>query len=551
MAKAVDGRSDVAKAIKSDIYNALRESLTKPQGTTKKSWAQSYIEIMLKEAKNNPSGPMGQLIARQLMTDDIIEKLDAQTDAYLARDIDFNEYRVLKTLYDKQRDVFLDEDRKKIVIGSRRIGKTELAARLLVKDALRPNRRCIFVSLKFENAIKQCYNITLDLIKSLNIPIAHESKADGEIELTNGSLIQFKGNNNKAEADKLLGYKYSCIIIDEVQTQCNLMYLIDTVFRPSLMDYEDSKMILLGTPPRVPKTACEEIWNNWKGWKKYSWSMKDNPYIHNFEQELEAVCNEKGVTRDAPFIKREFEGLFVYDTEAMVFKDYKTYKDIPSDFIPTDVAIGVDYGFSDFNSVVPLVYSRNTKRGFVLRPNKFNGATVSEIVDVCRNTLERTKRFCLDRDPDFELNHINFYCDTSDQSISYEMSTKYKLPIYNCYKHDKKMALSQLADWLRSGRIQIDDSEDNALKDEFERTVYKRDDQDNILSDIDDDTFHPDAVDALLYASRQFAYDCGDESGGQSKQKTTATTAIGDVSLSRDATLPDWLNNEQEEDTLL
>ena len=137
------------------------------------------------------------------------------------------------------------------------------------------------------------------------------------------------------------------------------------------------------------------------------------------------------------------------------------------------------------------------------------------------------------------------------------MSTKYKLPIYNCYKHDKKMALSQLADWLRSGRIQIDDNEDNALKDEFERTVYKRDDQDNILSEIDNDTFHPDAVDALLYASRQFAYDCGDESGGQSAQKTTAdatvatvATAIGNVSLSRDDTLPDWLNTQDNEDTL-
>ena len=62
------------------------------------------------------------------MADGIIEKLDAETDRYLARDIEFNEYRLLKTLYDKQRDVFLDDDPKKIIIGSRRIGKTELGS---------------------------------------------------------------------------------------------------------------------------------------------------------------------------------------------------------------------------------------------------------------------------------------------------------------------------------------------------------------------------------------------------------------------------------------
>ena len=144
--RAVDGRSAVAKAIKANLYNELREALTKPN-PSKKSWTQSYIEEMLKEAKKSPNSPIGQLVAKQIMSDGIIEKLDAETDKYLARDIDFNEFRLLKTLYDKQRDVFLDNDRKKIIIGSRRIGKTELAARLLLADALHPNRKAIFISL--------------------------------------------------------------------------------------------------------------------------------------------------------------------------------------------------------------------------------------------------------------------------------------------------------------------------------------------------------------------------------------------------------------------
>jgi hypothetical protein len=56
------------------------------------------------------------------------------------------------------------------------------------------------------------------------------------------------------------------------------------------------------------------------------------------------------------------------------------------------------------------------------------------------------------------------------------------------------------------------------MEDEFEKTVYKRDDNDVITNEIDDDQFHPDAADALLYASRQMAFDFGDDSGGQAKE---------------------------------
>ena len=73
---------------------------------------------------------------------------------------------------------------------------------------------------------------------------------------------------------------------------------------------------------------------------------------------------------------------------------------------------------------------------------------------------------------------------------------------------------------------------------EFEQTVYKRDEQDNITAEIDDDLFHPDAVDALLYASRQFAYDIGDETGGESSDK------VRKEEETRQATLPKWAREE-------
>ena len=175
--KATDGRTEINRAIKADLYSELRKALTQPKTkSSTKSWMQEYIDGMLKVAKQNPNSPIGQLIARQLMSDGIIEKLDAETDKYLARDIDFLEYRLLKTLYDEQQRVFMNEyDKHIIAICSRRVGKSELAARLLIKDAIRPNHHALYVSLKFENAIKQCFNTTLDIINTLGIPIISSS----------------------------------------------------------------------------------------------------------------------------------------------------------------------------------------------------------------------------------------------------------------------------------------------------------------------------------------------------------------------------------------
>jgi hypothetical protein len=80
------------------------------------------------------------------------------------------------------------------------------------------------------------------------------------------------------------------------------------------------------------------------------------------------------------------------------------------------------------------------------------------------------------------------------------------------------MAIEQLADYCRSGKIVI--PENGAIADEYEQTLYKRDDLDNITSEIDD-SYHPDITMALLYASRQFFFDCGEETGGESKNKQT------------------------------
>jgi hypothetical protein len=502
MARVIDGRSELSHAIKGQIYDALRESLTKPQGNSKTPWANQFIQEMLKEAKKNPNSAIGQIIAKQLMSEDIISKLDAETDKYLARDRDFALFRIMNTLYKEQRDVFLDKYRKKIAICSRRVGKTELAARLLLSDMIYPDHHAVFISMKFENGIRQCYPIVEELAGQLGFEIEHSSKSEGEIAFSNGSNILFKGNNNKAEADKLLGYKFSYAIIDESQNQVNLMYLLDTVLRPAMIDYEDSRIVMLGTPPRAPKSAVEVIWNEYKEWHHYNWDLTKNPYIPNPEQYIADICRDKGITEDAPFIQRELKGLWSYDTEAQVFKGYKTYTDIPK-FPITNIYIGNDYGWNDYNAIIGVATNNQTKQGYVFYEKKFNKSTVTDIINANKAAIAAGKQILVDNNAD--ITSIGIYGDTSDKSIIYEMSQTHNLPAYCCYKYDKANAIVQLGDYCRSGQILI--PKDGILDDEFQRTLYKRNEDDTITSELDDDVFHPDAVFAFLYASRQWHFD--------------------------------------------
>lgn len=505
----------VQQSVKTDIYDALRSGLTKPSSNkSKKSWSQDFIEKMLEEAKKNPNGPLGQMIARQIMSEDIMDKLDAETDKYLARDIDFNEYRIMKTLYSEQQQVFNDRFSKRIIcIGSRRIGKSELAARLAVKDALQPNHCCIYINLKFENAIRQCFNQTVALLDSLGVPYVSASKANGEIVLHNGSVILYKGNHDKASADSFLGGKYSLAIIDEVQNQCNVQYLIDTVLAPTVdRDFPNGQIICLGTPPRIPHTYCERIWKELKGWKHYGWDMSKNPFLHgDFDEIIKGICEEKGVTEDAPFIQREYLGNWVFDSEARLFKNPLFYKETEEEtngyvkqlikdgkFKADYVYGGLDWGGTDYNAIVTVAWDKQRNIGYILHHYKFNQSTATEIIEKCKLSLEEAQDILALSGS--EINQVSYYADHNIKSLIFELQNNYNFPIQLAYKRDKISAIQILADLLRT---HIYTPENSPLSDEYEMAVYKRDEEtDAILPEIDDSLYHPDAADALLYASR-------------------------------------------------
>lgn len=505
----------INKAIKNSIYEELRTQLA----SGKKAYYTDFIEKYLKEAKKAPNSAAGKKVADFIFQQDILDKLDEQHQREMANDLDFIQYKLFKQFFHEQRQVLYEINHSKRIICccSRRAGKTDLASGAINIASMLPNTRIIYINLTYTNALTQIFENAVERSEKAGLPITSSSKSSGEIEWSNGSSLRICGNSNNAEIDKLRGEKkVSLVIIDEFFHQRNMEYAINEVIGPLMLDISNSTILCLGTPPRIPKTYGERVWKTEKGWKKFHWTAEDNPYIPNYEEFIEELCKNKGITKDAPFIQREYYGVIgAYDTEAQVMKDYKTYKlDEPLDFVPDKIDIGIDWGFEDNNSIIALAY--NNEKARVIFERKFNRASISEIIKQVQEVYSDSKKFLIENNKDASISDVNLYCDTNAKELIYELYSTYHLPAFTCYKYNKQAAISMMAEFCRTGKIVV--PHEGILSDEFDRILYKRDEEDNVLSEIDEDLYHGDAFYALLYAVRQMWYNIGHELGGQSSE---------------------------------
>ena len=509
--------------IKSQIYASLRDLLLKPQGKTKTPLYQEFLNDYVALARKEPEGKAGQTLASVILTPDILTLLDEEQEKRLARDLDFMRYRILKECFYNQLVFLLDHGygtkhghKKYALCASRRAGKTESAARALCLQCTVPDSPCLYVNLTFANAIDQEYDLILSVAESCGLCITRESKTEGLIEFNNGSSIKIRGNKDNAEADKMRGFKYKLVIIDEAGHQRNMKYLVNEVLEPLLNDYEDSILVLQGTPPRVPHTFFENAYNS-KEYTPIHWEISQNPHIPDAKNIIAKTCEEKGISEDDPLIQREYYGrMGVYDVEAMVFKDRKTYKQIPADWKPNYIIIGIDFGFADYNSVVTLEYNTATHKAYVTEEHKWNKSTVTTIISVVKDHVENAKARAVKYGIDPST--VVCYADTNEKSIIYDLTYNYGVTAFCCYKYDRIPAIAQLADELRTGRMQL--PAEGITDSEMESIIYRRDEGDNILPEIDEQMgTHPEITMALLYSSRQMFSDFGYSVGGESGDK--------------------------------
>ena len=189
------------KQIAPDLPDYIRQALTAPDGKGHVFY-EKFIDTFLSDAAKDPNGKCGQLLASSMFSSELLTKLDAETEKAMARDQAFSRYRLHSTLFKEQKQVIEDTASKDIcIIFSRRVGKTELAARSLVDSCITPNTPTCYINLTVGNAISPLFKLCVDAANLIGLTITRESKSDGELEFSNGSSIRFRGNSNVAERE--------------------------------------------------------------------------------------------------------------------------------------------------------------------------------------------------------------------------------------------------------------------------------------------------------------------------------------------------------------
>lgn len=493
--------------IRNAVYEELKAKLLK-QDCRGKAYYQKFMDKFLEMALKYPDSKPGTTVAETIFQKELLQMLDEQHEKEMSKDRDFQRYRLIKDFFKEQRDVIIETNHSKRIIAccSRRAGKTDLASGAINYAAIIPESRIIYINLTFTNAINQVWNNTLKRADECGLVIDKSSKADGTIEYANGSSVRIMGNPNNAEIEKLRGEsKVSLIIVDEFFHQRNMQYAIDEVITPLMTDRKDSTLLCIGTPPRIAKTYGEKCWSE-GGWKKFHWTMFENPYMPEPMEFLEDYCKNKGITMDSPFIQREYFGkIGIYDTEALVFKGRKTYNKFDENEPITNIAIGVDYGSTDYTAVITVAYNKTEKKSWVTKETKFNRSGVSDTINAVKEHYSEAVKLC--KLNNIDKDNIYIYADTDRQEITRDLMNLHHLPAFNCYKYDKMYAVQVLSEELRTGRMKI--PHNGILDNEMEQILYQRsEDDDSILPAFDEEIgIHPDAAMALLYASRKVFFD--------------------------------------------
>lgn len=469
--------------------------------------------------KLNPNDDSKEALAvrehfrRNFVNQEMLDKLEATRSKKLAEDYDFQQFRVYKRGHDYQQRMMLSKHTVNAAMAGRRAGKTEGNQLLAGSRLVQPDKRVLIICLTYETASQLYWHPILKLLDDMGTSVQEKEARSGRILTAGGSILQLAGNSTADEREKLRGGKWDLIIIDEVQSQKALPYLIHDVCEPMLLDRK-GQIWLTGTGPRVRGTMWESLWTEGKGVFRLNWDISDNPFIPDYETVLDKICAEKGITRNDPLFIREYRGQIAYDDDALVvrLKDDNFFDDLAiTQWLQSqplsDVHFigGLDYGHSDHDAFCIILYSDSSPVNWVVYQYKMNLEGIAELASGIRSGILYVREapifssIPIDSRQDFYV-----FADSSDGRASSDLSTMLGINIFAAYKHDKAASIDFLQDDVRRGWLKLprsgDDGTMTPLEDEALKTLFLRDDRDNLTRELDDDTYHADMIPAVIYA---------------------------------------------------
>jgi len=279
-----------------------------------------------------------------------------------------------------------DRARWKVACCSRRAGKTVACAIILLQAALgRDASTNLYLTLSRVSGKRIVWRQLLALNRDYELG-GEVNRAELTITFPNGSVILVAGAKDEAEIEKLRGPKYFTVVLDEAQSfKEYIQQLIDDVIVPALMDTK-GYLVMIGTPGPVrqgyfyeavrhasaelrqrmnvaandnaePEEGAEAL-----SWSVHHWTVADNPFIDDVEDELAAIRRRKAWTTDNPTYQREYLGRWVTEHDALVYKydqERNGYTALPDrSGLHWFCLLVVDQGFHDADAIAALWFRK-------------------------------------------------------------------------------------------------------------------------------------------------------------------------------------------------
>jgi hypothetical protein len=454
-----------------------------------------------------------------------LDELDGILMNQRSQDLKFLNYLVYKYCFDEQQQVLLTKKRLVVLICGRRAGKTVVIACLLILVAISHEKGdVLYLGRTAKSAYDIIWRTLLDVLNYIGIPFTPHL-ADQTIEFNTGVKIFVKGTASKADIENLRGLGLRLAVKDECQSDSHgkLKMLVEEILVPATKDYEDSQVVLSGSPPRIEGSYQEEKYSELNAQTaRFNWNMSVNPHIPHHETILEETLanNFAGNANDTVYLREHVGKIGAYDTEALVFRITKANHYAEASLVAwiasqpvTDIFFsgGIDYGFDDFDSCVIIMASINKPERFKLYGYKGNRTGISDFADKLKLGLARVLGNPIFSGLPQQNKQVTWYCDTEGlgKKITFEIAQQFNLSVSPAYQGQPEMMLEMLQDEVKTGRWkhpapQVIDGKEivDPFEEEARKIVFARDEADHLTRRIDDDIFHPEITKSILYAMR-------------------------------------------------
>lgn len=442
--------------------------------------------------------------------------------------------------------------RHTLLYGGSRSGKTFLIVLCIVLRALIfPGSRHLIYRLHLKDVIDSIWLETLPKVLSLFPGLTSIVKMNETKHVAffpNGSEIWCYGVDDTRSGDSVLGKEYVTIYPNEasqipyltawkVRTRlaqkiegCTAREFVD--LNPTTCAHWTAKEFVEHVDPVHSKPGDRKPLENAEEYVFYQLNPEgnrdnlDSAYLNTLKNAPESMR------------KRFYEGNYADDNSLIVFPfpptGYYAGRQL-AEWVQkvgagnVRLAAGLDLGFDDADAFVIIAYCPRiaenlnrprdeleaARRGREVAPaipseinkrwliyeHKQRRKGLTELAQSVQTGLDWSVKWS--DSMGLSSSNVLIYSDTGGggAKMVYDLATVHKLPVVPAYKRDKLAAIELLQDEVKDSRFMV--PADGAFAQEAQAIVWTKDvETGEVIRTIDDKQFHPDVMDAILYAMR-------------------------------------------------